>query len=74
MPYSAHGWLHNPPGPVSYWCYSGANPAPLYLIRTHGGPLRMVEAIRRKIHEIEPWWNRCKYFATSEEERLPKAK
>ena len=46
--------LHNPPGPVAYWCFSGADASPQYLIRTHGEPLRMVEAIRRKIHEIEP--------------------
>jgi predicted permease len=46
--------LHQAPSPVVYACYAGANPAPLYLIRTYGNPMAMTETIRHKIHEIEP--------------------
>jgi putative ABC transport system permease protein len=42
------------PEPTVYWCMSASDPAPFYLVRTHGEPLAMTETIRQKIHEIEP--------------------
>jgi len=46
--------LNTPPVPTIYGCFSAPNPFPNYLIRTQGDPLAMAEAIRRKIHELEP--------------------
>jgi predicted permease len=46
--------IHQSPVPIVYWCMSAGNPFPFYLIRTKGEPMAMAEAIRRKIHEIEP--------------------
>ncbi len=38
--------------PTVYWCDSA--PDPHYLIRTRAEPMAMAQAVRRKIHEIEP--------------------
>ena len=42
------------PVPTVYWCFSAAAPDPHFLIRTRGEPMAMAEALRRKVHEIEP--------------------
>lgn len=46
--------LNELPVPTVYSCFSAPNPFPNYLIRTHGDPMQMAEAIRRRIHELEP--------------------
>jgi putative ABC transport system permease protein len=42
------------PAPTVYSCFTAPNPFPNYLIRTYGDPIQMAEAIRRRIHELEP--------------------
>ena len=46
--------LNKAPAPTVYSCFSAPTPFPNYLIRTHGDPLGMADAIRRRIHELEP--------------------
>ncbi len=46
--------LNEPPVPTVYSCFSAPNPFPNYLVRTRGEPLQMAEAVRRRIHELEP--------------------
>ena len=46
--------INRAPVPTIYWCYSAPDPDPYYLIRTHSAPMAMTDAIRRKLHEIEP--------------------
>jgi len=46
--------LNEPPVPTVYLCLSAPNPFPNYLIRTHGEPMAMADAVRRRIHELEP--------------------
>jgi putative ABC transport system permease protein len=46
--------LNEPPSPTVYFCYSAPDPFPNYLIRVHGDPMQMADAIRRRIHELEP--------------------
>ncbi|MFZ0393998.1 MAG: FtsX-like permease family protein, partial [Terracidiphilus sp.] len=46
--------LNEPPVPTVYLCLSAPNPFPNYLIRTHGDPMQMADAIRRRIHQLEP--------------------
>jgi len=46
--------LNEPPAPTAYPCFSAPNPFPNYLIRTRGNPMQMADAIRRRIHELEP--------------------
>ena len=46
--------LNEPPVPIAYFCFSAPNPFPNYLIRVHGDPMQMADAIRRRIHELEP--------------------
>jgi predicted permease len=46
--------INVPPVPTVYWCSTGGEPDPHFLIRTHGAPMTMAETLRRKIHEIEP--------------------
>lgn len=46
--------LNNAPVPTVYWCSSNANPSPYFLIRTHGDPMTLANALRREIHRIEP--------------------
>lgn len=45
--------INQAPQPMVYWCFTAA-PSPYYLVRTHGDPIAMTAAIRRKVHEIEP--------------------
>jgi hypothetical protein len=47
-------FLHNGPVPTVYWRMSAPMPDPSYLIRTRGESLAMANAIRRRIHELEP--------------------
>jgi putative ABC transport system permease protein len=46
--------LNTQPVPTVYSCFSAPDPFPNYLMRTNGDPMAMAEAIRRRIHEIEP--------------------
>ncbi|MGB6133823.1 MAG: FtsX-like permease family protein [Acidobacteriaceae bacterium] len=46
--------LNTPPGPTIYLCLSAGNPFPYYLVRTHGDPMAMADAIRHRIHQLEP--------------------
>ena len=46
--------LNREPGPTVYWCVSGPEPDPYYLVRTSMDPRAMAGALRRKIKEIEP--------------------
>jgi putative ABC transport system permease protein len=46
--------LNEPPAPTVYFCYSAPDPFPNYLIRTRGNSMAMADAIRRRIHELEP--------------------
>ncbi len=46
--------LNVAPVPTMYFCFSAPNPFPNYLIRTQGDPMQMADAIRRRIHELEP--------------------
>lgn len=41
-------------GPIAYFCNSAPVPSPAFLIRTRGEPMAIAEAVRRKIHEVEP--------------------
>ena len=46
--------LESAPQPAIYWCLSAPNPDPEYLIRTHGDPSLMANAVRQRIHALEP--------------------
>ncbi len=46
--------LNTQPMPTVYSCYSAPTPFPNYLVRTSGNPADMAEAIRRRVHELEP--------------------
>lgn len=46
--------LNREPGPTVYWCMAVPTPSPNFLVRTQGAPMAMTDAIRRKIHQIEP--------------------
>jgi putative ABC transport system permease protein len=46
--------LNQPPAPTVYSCFSAPTPFPNYLIRTRGEPMAMADAIRNRIHELEP--------------------
>jgi putative ABC transport system permease protein len=43
-----------PPAPTVYSCFSAPTPFPNYLIRTKGEPTAMADAIRKRIHTLEP--------------------
>ncbi len=53
-----HGYAHDPQ-PIVYWCGLPYNPGPEFLLRTDGDPLRLSEAVRQRIRQIEP--NRAVY-------------
>jgi putative ABC transport system permease protein len=42
------------PAPTVYFCSYPAQPFRVYLVRTHGEPMAVVQAVRLKIKEIEP--------------------
>src|SRR6185437_13200823 len=46
--------LNEAPMPIVYSCFSAPNPFPNYLIRTNGDPMAMADAIRKRIHTLEP--------------------
>lgn len=46
--------LNTQPVPTVYSCYSAPTPFPNYLVRTRGNPADMAEAVRRRVHELEP--------------------
>lgn len=46
--------LNELPVPTVYFCFSAPNPFPNYLIRTRGEPMAMADAVRRRIHDLEP--------------------
>jgi len=46
--------LNTQPVPTVYSCFTAPNPFPNYLVRTRGNPSEMAEAIRRRVHELEP--------------------
>ena len=46
--------LNEPPAPTVYSCFSAPDPFPNYLVRTRGEPMQMADAVRRRIHELEP--------------------
>jgi putative ABC transport system permease protein len=60
--------LNKAPVPTVYTCYSAPGPFPNYLIRTHGDPTAMTDAIRRRIHELEP--SRSVYAITTLQDHL----
>ena len=53
-----HGYAHDP-GPIVYWCGLSNNPSPEFLVKSAGDPLRLSEAVRQRIHAMEP--NRAVY-------------
>jgi predicted permease len=46
--------LQRRPLPMVYTCTRVQDPIPNYLVRTRGEPMQMAEAVRRRIHELEP--------------------
>jgi putative ABC transport system permease protein len=42
------------PVPTAYWCGASAQPGTFFLVRTKADPAAMTEAVRRKVHELEP--------------------
>jgi len=46
--------INSAPAPTVDWCFDAADPDPHFLIRTGGDPRAVTEALRRRIHEIEP--------------------
>jgi putative ABC transport system permease protein len=48
-----NGLDHQPP-PTAYWCGSSFQPGTYFLVRTHGDPATMAQAVREKLHQIEP--------------------
>jgi putative ABC transport system permease protein len=63
--------LNTAPVPTVYSCFSAPDPFPNYLIRTQADPMQMAEAIRRRIHELEP--GRSVYGTTLLEDHLADA-
>jgi ABC-type antimicrobial peptide transport system permease subunit len=53
-----HGYAHDPQ-PTVYWCGMPTNPFPEVLLKSTGDPLLLSEAVRQRIHAIEP--NRAVY-------------
>lgn len=46
--------LNREPEPTAYWCVSAPMPDPNYLLRTRTDPMSLAQAVREKIHQIEP--------------------
>lgn len=46
--------LDRAPVPTVYWCFGGLQPGTYFVVRTHGDPSAMAQAVRRKMHELEP--------------------
>lgn len=60
--------LNTLPGPTVYLCLTAGNPFPYYLVRTHGAPMAMADAIRRRIGQLEP--NRSVYGISTLQDHL----
>jgi putative ABC transport system permease protein len=60
--------LNTQPAPTVYSCFAAPNPFPNYLVRTRGNPTEMEEAIRRRVHELEP--SRSVYGITTLQDHL----
>ena len=48
-----HGYAHDPQ-PTVYWCGMPLNPFPEVLLKSTADPLLLSEAVRQRIHAIEP--------------------
>jgi putative ABC transport system permease protein len=46
--------LNHAPEPTIYWCFSAPMPDPYYLVRTHGLPMSLAEAVRQRLAQLEP--------------------
>jgi predicted permease len=46
--------LDQEPSPTVYWCGGMMQPGLTFVARTHGDPMALAEAVRRKLHEAEP--------------------
>ena len=46
--------LEREPPPVAYWCNAVMQPGTFFLVRTKGDPMSLAQAVRRKLHELEP--------------------
>jgi putative ABC transport system permease protein len=46
--------MNREPVPAVYWCTNSPMPDPNFLVRTHGDPAAMANALRRKIREVSP--------------------
>jgi len=63
--------LNREPFPTIYWCVSAPDPDPYYLVRTHAAPMVLADAVRAKIHELQP--ARSVFDVAPLEERLSDA-
>lgn len=46
--------VNSAPSPTVYPCDSASMPSPWFLIRTYSDPMAMANAIRQKLHQVEP--------------------
>jgi putative ABC transport system permease protein len=46
--------LDREPQPTVYWCDDNLQPGTYFLVRAHGDPATLTEAVRRRVHELEP--------------------
>jgi predicted permease len=60
--------LDREPAPIVYTCFSAPNPTPYFLVRTHGEPASIAQAVRMKIKELEP--SRAVYDIAPLEDRI----
>jgi len=56
------------PAPIVYTCFSAPNPTPYFLVRTHGEPTSVAQAVRQKIRILEP--TRAVYDIAALEDRI----
>jgi putative ABC transport system permease protein len=60
--------LDREPAPIVYTCFSAPNPSPFFLVRTHGEPASIAQAVRVKIKSLEP--SRAVYDIAALEDRI----
>lgn len=46
--------LDREPGPTVYTCFSAPTPTPVVLLRTHGDPAALTQAVRLRVKALEP--------------------
>jgi putative ABC transport system permease protein len=46
--------LNHAAAPTFYWCSTNADPSPYFVVRVHGHPMNLANALRHEIHQIEP--------------------